>query len=116
MHPALAARGWRETVVKPDHVVLTGFYCGPWGRIRGKIVIVQSSLPGYVWIDFYLVSPPNWVTSRWPFKFCLRREPGTIDEYAVHWKEGEHPQSLLAGVFSIERTLAEAFLSQRRTT
>lgn len=109
LHPALAARGWRQISVKRNQIVLSGFYCGPWGRIRGRIVVIQSPLPGYAWIDFYLVAPPKWVTSWQPFNLCLRREPGSIDEYAVHWKEGQQPQSILAGVFSIERTLAEVF-------
>jgi len=112
MNPAMVARGWRKVEADRNKVVICGYYCGPWGRIPGKIVIVRSPIPGHVWVDFYILSPPRWLTSRSPFDLCLRKSAD--NEYAIHWKSGHQPRSILAGIFSIERSLAEAFLNRRR--
>lgn len=107
---ALLRRGWRQVPVGTSNkTVWSGAFKGPWGSIPGLIVLTKSSLSDFSWVDFILKNPPSWVLQS-PVRFCLRERADGF--FAVHWED--QPKSILAGVFSIERTLAEIFYERKR--
>lgn len=100
MHPALARRGWKVKNHQP--VVLEGRYRTIEGEVRGRIIITPSMLPGKFFVSFEVVDPPAWVWASAAAR-CLHK----VGEkrYIVHWAVA--PQTLVAGVFAIEKMLSQ---------
>jgi len=95
-------RGWKARNYG-NRIVLNGFYHSKLGKIPGKIIIEPSTIPDANHVSYYVIRPPRALVDSHPHGICLR--PVNEDTYIVHW--GQTPESIMAGIYSIEQRLNE---------
>ena len=100
----LATREWR-VIESEGTIILQGFYRSRWGRIRGEILVEKSPIPGRLHLSFFILDPPKALLSLHPSRHCLTKVGKGI--YRIHWHKA--PSNILAGIYSIEQRLNEAF-------